>query len=132
MRALLVNAIKTPDGTILESNHRHDYTSYLDKNGEYYFIDGGLDYTRRSVNKEPAEDACVYTDDSHEKIRERFKWGTRGKDGAEHLHWIPISTMSTEHIDTVLTTQKHIRPAVKKVFVDELTYRKTILNEENN
>lgn len=47
MSNILKNAIKTPDGTIIESKHRHDFVSYTDKNGKYYAVDGGLDYLRR-------------------------------------------------------------------------------------
>jgi hypothetical protein len=129
MKILLVNAIVTPDGTRLESNHRHDYNSHEDQNGETYFIDGGLDYTRRSRNETPAQDACIYSDDSHEKKRKFFKWGTYGVSGKEPLRWIPLCEMSTEHIEAVLETQQHIREEIKKVFADELTYRKTIPNE---
>ena len=51
MRKLIQNKWQTPDGTILISKHRHDYVEYTDKNGDYYMIDGGNDYVRKSVNK---------------------------------------------------------------------------------
>jgi hypothetical protein len=132
MRKLLVSAIVTPDGTRLESNHRHDYKSHLDANGETYIIDGGLDYVRRSVNKEPATDAFVYTDDPHETKRTMFKWGTYGRGKNKKLEWKPLESLDTDHIEAILKTQHHIGEAIKKLFVDELSYRKTILNEENN
>jgi hypothetical protein len=126
MKHLLVNAIITPDGTHLESYHRHDYKSHQDKNGETYFVDGGLEYVRRSVNSEPAADACVYSDDPHQKIRENFKWGTFGKNGDEPLQRKKIAELTSEHIAAIIETQHMISPAVKKVFYDEITYRKTI------
>lgn len=127
MRKLLVSAITTPDGTRLESAHRHDYNTHVDANGETYMLDGGLEYVRRSVNKEPATDSFVYTDDPHEHIRKWFKWGTRGKTGNDELKWVALQDLSTDHIEAILETQKHINHHIKKVFVDELTYRNTIL-----
>ena len=123
---MLVNAVVTPDGTRLESLHRHDYKSYQDQNGETYVLDGGLDYIRKSVNKVPARDACVYADDAHELIRAAFKWGTRGKNGDEPISYVPIARMTNEHIENILTTQHHIRPYVREVFKNELKYRNGI------
>lgn len=95
---LIRNAIQTPDGTVLESYHRHDYKSHTDANGERYIIDGGLDYIRTSQNKVPAKSLALTTDDPHEVVREHLKWGTYGKNGDEALKWVSLSEMSSEHI----------------------------------
>lgn len=126
MRVLLVNAIVTPDGTRLESRHRHDYRSHTDKNGETYSVDGGLEYVRRSVNTVPAEDACIYSDDGHSKIREAFRWGTYGKDGVGPFERKKLVELSDSHIEAILATQHQLSSAVRKLFHDEITYRKTI------
>jgi hypothetical protein len=125
MKQLLVNAIITPDGTRLESLHRHDYKSYVDANGETYSVDGGLEYVRRSVNKEAAQDASVYSSDSHATIREVFKWGTYGKSGKEKFHRKTLASLDDEHIEAILATQKQLNETIRKVFRDEIDYRKT-------
>jgi hypothetical protein len=123
---MLANRIRTPDGTILQSFNRHDYKTHLDKNGEIYMVDGGLDYIRRTVTKVPAEELSVWEDDPHELIREAMHWGTRGKDGKQPLKYVPVSSLGTEHIEAILETQSHITDAIRKVFIDELKYRENL------
>lgn len=120
---LLVSAIITPDGTRLESTYRHDYQTHVDANGEEYMIDGGHDYIKRSINNEPATDAFVYSDDTHEVIREAFTWGTYGKYGEQPLEMKLLKSLDTEHIEAILLTQKQLKSHITKVFEDELDYR---------
>jgi hypothetical protein len=121
---IVANRIRTPDGTILESMHRHDYVTYTDANGKEYMVDGGLDYLRRNVHDDaPYEELSVHTDDSHMLIREAFKWGTRGKDGKQPLTYVPLKFLTSEHIDAILETQTHISEHVRKIFIDELNFR---------
>lgn len=124
---LLANRIKTPDGTILESLHRHDYKTYIDKNGLEYMVDGGLEYLRRNVqDSAPATEMSVYNTDPHETIREAFKWGTRGIDGKQPLTYVVLKDMTTDHIEAILETQTHITQEIRQVFIDELDYRNEI------
>ena len=86
---LLRNAIKTPDGTLLESRFRHDYKEHKDMvSGEVYIVDGGLDYIRCSLNDVKPTKLHLYEDDPHEKIREEFSWGSYGINGDQPLHHI--------------------------------------------
>jgi hypothetical protein len=121
---IVSNRIRTPDGTILESMHRHDYVTYLDANGLEYMVDGGLDYLRRNVHDDaPHEEWSVYSDDPHDVIREVFKWGTRGKDGRQPLTYVPLKDLTTDHIVAILETQDHIQQYIRNIFLDEMIFR---------
>lgn len=129
-RHLVYNAIKTPDGTILVSKHRHDYVTHKDKvSGEEYILDGGNSYVITSINKTPAEDLCVWSTDPHGDVREVFLWGTRGKEGNEPLVRKPIKELTTEHINAILATQDQLKGTyVEKIFLDELEWREDASN----
>ena len=123
MRKLIKSSIKCPDGTILTSRHRHDYQAHLDKNKELYVNDGGINYIRRSINKEPYEDISLYSDDSFEKLREGLEWASFGKNGDEPLHYKSVSNMSTKHIKAILLNCK-VADYMKEIFEKEIEYRK--------
>lgn len=117
------NAIQTPDGTIIESNHRHDYVSHVDEvDGETYMVDGGLDYIRRS---NAHKDLSVFMGDGHEVVRANLSWGTYGKDGTEPYHRIFLKDMETSHIQACLDTQHQMYPQVRESMETELKYRES-------
>jgi hypothetical protein len=121
---LLVNRIITPDGTMLQSYHVHDYKTHIDANGKEYMVDGGIAYARRNVHDDaPYIEASVYNTDPHDVIRDAFHWGTYGKGGNEPLRRVKLSEMSNKHIDAILVTQHHIGPQIRKVFEDEQQHR---------
>jgi hypothetical protein len=120
MSHLVCNKWKCKDGTILVSRNRYDYVTHVDSNGESYLLDGGLTYIRHSGNMECM---CVYSTDSHEKIRENFEWGSYGKTGKEVLHYILLRDITDEHLCAIIKTQTHLSTHIMKLFTDELTYR---------
>lgn len=94
-KIIILNQIKTPDGTVIRSMHRHDYVTHLDANGLQYMVDGGSDYLRRNRHEAaPYVELTIYSDDPFEVIRENFHRGGRGKDGTQPLTWVPMSKMS--------------------------------------
>lgn len=117
-KEIILNQIKTPDGTILMSMHRHDYVTHDDANGLTYMVDGGSEYLRRNIHKteltllnrivikiksmfgikwnDPLEytELSIFSDAPFEVIREKFHRGGRGKDGTEPLTWVPMDKMS--------------------------------------
>jgi hypothetical protein len=123
-RKLLANVLRTPDGTVLQSCHVHDYVEHQDANGRLYMIDGGVQYIRRTCYEDNnGEDLSVYDDDPHAKIREFFRWGTYGKDGKGPLVWMKLKHLSTDHIQKILD-EGYARAHLVKVFSDELEFRK--------
>lgn len=120
---IVLNRIKTPDGTILTSWSRHDYKVYTDANGHEYMVDGGQTYLRRGAPKDaPYEELSVYDTDPFEVIRESLHWGTMGKDGTKELHWVPLHKMDTDHLRTIM--DKEIGPLwMRAIMQKEIIYR---------
>lgn len=126
---LLANRIITPDGTVLQSHNRHDFAYHIDSiTKEEYFTDGGTDYIRRSVNVVPAKDDDCYSNEPHEVIREKAKWGTYGKSGKEAIRYIAIKDLETEHIHNILMQTSGI---VSKIMTDELEFRLNLSNHRS-
>jgi len=131
MSKILRNAMRTPDGTVIESFFRHDYVTHKDANGETYMVDGGMDYLRRTVMRESkTEDLSIFAiDGDHEHNRQYFRWGTYGKNGDEAHRLIFLMDMSTNHINAILETQDHIEADTRALFEEEIKYRG---NKEEN
>lgn len=126
---ILKNAIQTPDGTILESTHVHDFKMYKDKvTGKEYGVDGGLEYFRYIGDINDCKILSIETDNenniTHEDVRNVFKWGTRGKNGKEPLKKVLLKDLSNNHIQAIIDTQLHITNETKTIFENELKYRK--------
>lgn len=122
---LLANRIITPDGTMLQSKHRHDYVTHIDANGKEYMNDGGIAYCRRIEHDDaPYTEASVYDIDPHEVIRDAFHWGARGKDGKQPVEFKPISSLSNKHIHNIIMTQTHVPDHIGNAFVNEELYRR--------
>lgn len=105
MSYILRNALRTPDGTILESVNRHNFVSHTDTvNGKHYGVDGGTEYLRRIGDMDGAEDLTIVDDGSMDisEVREHFKWGTYGKNGTDPLSYVLLKDMEEEHIRAVM------------------------------
>jgi len=122
---LIRNALQTPDGTIIQSNGRHDYVTYTDANGKEYMVDGGLDYLRRSANGDEI-DRSLYDDEPHEVQRELLTWGTYGINGDQPLQYKTIAEMETGHLEAVVG-MRNLCPVRRSCMLKELESR----NETN-
>lgn len=123
---ILRNAIKTPDGTILESNHVHDFVCHLDKNGKRYCVDGGHQYLKRAGELFDMEDISVYDDGNHETRRKYLKWGVNTSKVGKKLkqtEWAPICDLDTEHIKAIVDLT-YVDEFYKEVLEAELKFRK--------
>ena len=132
---LILNRIKTPDGTILTSKYTHDFIMYEDKNGKSYGVDGGMSYAKRIGDTNECEDLSVYVDEDtieekYEALRdtlaESINWGSRGINGDEPVRWLKITEMSDGHLDALVNVYKGpVDAFYKKCFKYEIEYRKT-------
>jgi len=109
-RKLVYNAIRTPDGKVLESWSRHDYNVYQDANGKKYMIDGGLSYHRRSNNGDEVE-LCVYSDEPFEKVRQFASRAGYGKPNSKDYGVFRRTTyqnMSDEYVANAIRFLKDL------------------------
>lgn len=115
-RRIVYRALKTPDGTILETLYGHDFKTYTDKNGKWYMIDGGPDeYGRSSVNHDE-EFITLYSDDPYEKLRQHVRWGSlKG--------WIKLCDLEADHLEAILVYPR-VTSWMKRLLEQEKQYRK--------
>jgi len=118
------SVMRTPDGTVLYSSHRHDYSERRDAiTGNIYMLDGGPDYTRCSANGDE-EFLSVMSSADHVSIRHAVTWSTLGKSGKLPYKCIPIASMDTEHLQACMETQASTMSQLHyKVMQNELEYR---------
>lgn len=122
-RKILVNQIRTPDGTMLVSRNRHDYVEHIDKNGNIYAIDGGNEYLRRIFDFQDYTEMSLYEDSNFGDIRKYYCRGGRGKNNDQPLKWVPLCEMSNEWIENCIEYNR-VRNFSEDIYQKELDYRK--------
>lgn len=124
-RKLLLSRIKTPDGTVLISRHRHDFVCYTDANGKEYCLDGGYDY-QRVIADDDWEDASIYSDSDFELIRSNIYRGTYGINGTEPYKEVLVKDIDDSWLVAIIKYEKEYRPnnPFIEVFLKEAHYRK--------
>jgi hypothetical protein len=116
MGNIVYNALRTPDGTVLESKYKWDCKMHTDKNGKVYMLDGGLDYVRCHMI-EDQELLTVTLDDPHSQVREVVKWRAGTK-------VVKLKDMSTKHVQYMLDNGNNDYPQIRKAYKNELKFRK--------
>ena len=124
---LVLNSIKCPDGTILESRYRHHFVRHVQEDGREYFVDGGLDYQRIGHSDNSYENLSLTVLDDHSIIRERFKW-TRVLDADMNRlpepQIIVLKDITEDHLQALLSwTSSGYASWINYVFVKEKEYR---------
>jgi hypothetical protein len=126
-RNIILNRIRTPDGTVLTSHHVHDYVTHIDANGLGYMVDGGNAYLRRTVHKEaPYEELSIYSDAPFEHLREALHRGGRGVDGKQPLTWVPVSKMNDNWLISAIDylIERNLLDNIHiNTYIQELLYR---------
>jgi len=110
---------------ILVSTHVHDYVSR--QVGEnYYMVDGGHEYLRRSVNKPGlVVDLTIYSNSTLAEKVQRLVWGTRGKNGDQKKKFVLLRQCETDHLKAILATQT-VGALYQTVIETILTMRETL------
>ena len=122
MKHIICNQIVTPDGTILISHSVHDFKQHEDEvSKETYFVDGGREYLKRSVNVIPYIEMSVFSDEPFERIRQHFYWKTA--DG----RFVKLCDMTNAHVDNILNDYRewiiNLKQEVVDIFNKEVEYR---------
>jgi len=73
-KQIIRNAIITPDGTMLKSEYLENRVSYLDTNGHYYSVEGGLNYIKRDCDSKDYKEISIVKNIKNEKIT---RWNFR-------------------------------------------------------
>jgi hypothetical protein len=125
---IILNRIKTPDGTIITSRHRHDCVYHTDANGKQYMVDGGCDYLRRITHDDaPYEEISIYEDSEFEVIRQHYCRGGRGKNGDQPLTWVPLCEMSDSWLSACIVYNEDrglSKSFANSMYKKEIEYRK--------
>jgi hypothetical protein len=120
---IILNRIRTPDGTEITSTHVHDYKEHRDVNGQLYAVDGGNEYLRRIGGGDYVDLSVSMGSHTLEELVKIVTWGSYGKTGKGPLKKIPIADMESSHINTVLATQQGIRECLEFLMRWELARR---------
>ena len=121
-KQILVNMIRCPDSTILESRSTHDYQTHTQEDGQEFMVDGGLDYLRRSGVGYEELSLCYGGD--HNLLRECFTWGARGVNGDQPLHYIKLKDITDSHLEALIDyTKGYSIKEINMLFIDEREFR---------
>jgi hypothetical protein len=106
---IVANLMLCPDGTVIQSKHRHDFVEYTDKEGNYFMIDGGLSYQRYSNESGKGTPIIVKSDDDITLIREWMYWGKNydeNKNLLPETEWVKLKDIDDNHLNALIVYWK--------------------------
>ena len=111
---ILYNAIRCPDGTILESPSDGDYSSHMDKKtGALYSVNGGMTSLGRKGPSDYEELSVIWTPGMpHDILREYLRH--KG---------VPLCDLHSDRINSILDTNPKLDRFYAKAFIEELNFR---------
>lgn len=112
-------------GEVLVSNHVHDYVECNCDNRT--MCDGGGEYGRHGgKDLSLVKTNYLYSDAPHEKIREVFTRGSRGKDSKQPLTYIKLKDIDDQYLQSIIDYEEERRPNNKYLFIykNEQKFRK--------
>jgi len=117
---IIYNSVITPDGTILNSRHVHDYITYTDKNGKEYMADGGVSYLRCSNNGDERF-FSVDSEDPFEIVRKYlYRWNRYSR------NYVPLCNISDGWLQNIIDWFKMYKMTDNRIFwlfIEEKLYR---------
>lgn len=127
---LIQQAVRLPNGIILNSVHVHDFIEWQDAEGNEVFMDGGTHYCRRTENFPGigCTDLTIDADEPFDAICDKLVWGTMGKDGKGPMKWVLVKDMELDHLNAVTASfQAQLSPIRERVIgafiIDKLAQR---------
>src|SRR3990167_3439246 len=109
---LIQNAIRTPDGTVLNSLHEHDCIVHIDKvNNFKYLINGGLAFKRKLTDGN--EEILILQDtDTFENVRKNILIKVNKK-------WKKAVELTKEELQLAMTS-KNLPPLKRHIILSYL------------
>lgn len=131
MSAIVYNAIRCPDGTVLESRSRWDCKIHTQADGRVYGVDGGDAYHRIISCDGKHESLLVNSEAPHEVIREVFGWtSSYDKYGNRLKAYVTLKLKDLEdsHINALVdyTAENGYPEYIQKIMKDEQEYRNRV------
>lgn len=111
---------------IIYSRHVHDYQEFTDSKGQYFMLDGGLDYQRFSSPKLEIRPHVLFNDDPIILLREHILWGKNYNEKKELLpktEYVLIKDITDDHLNALIGYLAERNHKYLGIFIREREFR---------